>query len=340
MKIRAIGTLAALALLTGACGSGSDAPADSATTTDDTDSPSDSSATATSNRESPIADLLGVPIGNDEETEQWFAEVQREAEIKTSECMIAQGFEYKPVDLGGGAALAGTDFESREFAEKYGFGISSNPFEEFFAEDSFVDPNEEYVASLSEGEREAYQAALNGEPPDFTSGDEEDLDTFIPGGCQGEAFQEAFSIFSVFEEFGDEFEAIEEAFAADSRVLAAETEWSTCMADVGYTYASSDQAREDFEKRYNEIVSSPDAFEPIDADEAGDGGGFTAFGPTELTPEYQAQVDELAVEERAVGLAAWDCADENRQLLQDIRVEYEQRFVDENGSAIRELLDN
>lgn len=345
-----IALVCALALFATACGGSDTSVSTDAGTADEgaadegdaaapTTAPSSDSSNAT---ESPLGDLLGIPFGDDEAANQYFDDLSRQAEIKIAECMIGQGFEYQVVDysqLDGATNVV--DFETREFAEEYGFGIASNPFEESFeAFESFEDPNQVFIESLGEGEREAYQLALSGEIPDF---DSVDFQTFEPGGCQGEAYSDLFAFGQVFDEFGDEFEEIEQAYEADPRIVEATSGWSSCMNEAGYQFADLASAEDDVERRYSAITQDPDAFVSIEdqmADlEEGDDTDFI-FGPQTLNPAFQAQVDELAVDERAIALASWDCNGPLREIEDDVRVEYEQRFVDENGAAISEALGN
>lgn len=353
-KARLTALLCALALMAGACGSGSSAESvDSGPEADESSSSPEQSPTSApvstdssgGDSESPLGDLLGLPITDDEAMEEYFNDLGRQAELKAAECMIAQGFEYKVADFSNVGGLANSvDFESREFAEQYGFGIASNPFEESFeAFEEFEDPNQAYLDSLTEGERDAYQTALAGSPPE--AGD--DFQSFEPGGCQGEAFEEVFSFFEVLTEFGDEFEAIEEAFDADPRIVAATSGWGACMTEAGYRFTNAADAESDIRRRYESIVNNPDAFVEGSNDSGavsvagGDGGEEEfLFGPGTLNPEFQQQVDDLAVEERAIAIAGYDCNGPLREIEDDVQREYEQRFVDENGAAISNALAN
>lgn len=344
-----VALLCGLVLLASACGGSSSGSANEvasgAGSSDEPASQQDAAEPATSSEptggiESPLADLLGIPLGDGDEADQYFNDLGRQAEVKIAECMINQGFEYQVVDYSQIDSFDNNiDFESREFAEEYGFGIASNPFEESFeAFESFEDPNRTYVENLTDGERQAYESALYGE---FDESGEE-TQVFEPSGCQGEAFDEVFAFGMVFEQFGDQFEEIEQAYEADPRIVGATTGWSSCMSESGHSFSDQEGAEQDIQRRYDAILGSPDAF----ADDAGaqdasievDGDEEFIFGPQSLNPQAQAQVDELAVEERVVALASWDCNGPLREIEDEVRIEYEQRFVDENGAAIRAAL--
>jgi len=344
-KTSALVLLCVAALLASACGGGTSSASDSTdvvpSTSSETTTEEDSSQGSSSGpSESPIGDLLGIPFTDSDAMDEYFSDLSRRAEVKIAECMLAQGFEYKVIDFGDLEQIgAAVNADSREFVEAYGFGIASNPFEESFeAFDSFVDPNQDYVMGLSEGERDAYQTALVGEPPDLDSGS---FPSFAPGGCQGGAYNELFSFARVFEQFGDQFEEIEEAFNADPRIIEATSGWSSCMTEVGYRFTDVESAEADVQRRYDAILRDPDAFAEGDAPPlptGSDDDNVVVFGPQTLNPEFQARVDDLAVEERAIALASWDCSGPLRSIADDIQIEYEQRFVDANGDAIRAAL--
>ncbi len=288
--------------------------------------------------ESPVAELFGIPVSDEDALTDQTTQLQAEAERRTATCMREQGFEYKPVDYSQfddlGSALA---FEGEEFAKEYGFGIATSidgNFEELA--ESFVDPNQEYLSSLSEGEQEAYYNALMGGSLTIESFDE--AQEFEPAGCQGDAYEEAFSSFASFDEFGDELDAMEQQMESDPRVVEANATWAACMFDRGYGYTDAEDARSDIQRRYDDLVRNdtgggfPDAL----AEEAGDDeGGVIIVGGPIFSPETQAKVDDLAVEEREVAVASWTCEQPIEDVLDEVRIEYELRFVEQYGDAVR-----
>ena len=222
--------------------------------------------------ESPVAELFGIPVSDEDALSDQTTQLQAEAERRTATCMREQGFEYKPVDYSQfddlGSALA---FEGEDFAKEYGFGIATSidgNFEEIA--ESFVDPNQEYLSSLSEGEQEAYYNALMGGSLTIESFD--DTQDFEPAGCQGDAYEEAFSSFANFDEFGDELDAMEQQIESDPRVVEANAMWAACMFDRGYGYTDAEDARSDIQRRYDDLVrnDSGGGFPDAPAEEAGD----------------------------------------------------------------------
>ena len=48
--------------------------------------------------ESPVAELFGIPVSDEDALSDQTTQLQAEAERRTATCMREQGFEYKPVD--------------------------------------------------------------------------------------------------------------------------------------------------------------------------------------------------------------------------------------------------
>lgn len=340
-----------LALLVSACGgatSPASAPTSGAASADATSQPAtapddgadDSLTGQPDGYESPVAELFGIPVSDPDALSDQTTQLQAEAERQTAECMRAQGFEYQPVDysrLGElGSAIA---VEGKKFAEDYGFGIATSiggTFEE--VDDLFKDPNQDYVSALSEGEQEAYYNALVGGSLTIDSFDE--TQEFEPAGCSGEAYETAFGSFAKLDAFDGELSAMDEQIQSDHRVVEANASWAACMFDRGYGYTNVDGARADIERRYDELVRNDTGagFPAGPAEAVGDGeedGAVMIMGGPIFSPETQAKVDELAVEERSVALASWECEQPIRKLLDEVRIEYELRFVEQHGEAVR-----
>src|SRR5665647_1165746 len=113
---------------------------------------------------SPLEALLRDYLGdwsNEDVTRQLVA-----MEDLVATCMAEQGFDYTPVDYAAmGLDLTGEtlglEWGSKEFAEQYGYGITTNPALGADAEQP-EDPNAEYVAGMTPTEQEAYYTALYG----------------------------------------------------------------------------------------------------------------------------------------------------------------------------------
>ena len=178
------------------------------------------------------------------------AEQRAEVEELVAECMAEQGFEYFPVDDASREpdAMAPEDMNDLEFAERWGYGIITNPWEDVEEEGpgpaaGDEDPNQPIVEAMSESEQDAYYEALLGpERPAETDAEGEYLaSSWEEMGCRGSAHHEVYGFDGsgaprndTFIEFWEEIRRVYEATANDERVLAAEADWATCMADAGH----------------------------------------------------------------------------------------------------------
>lgn len=376
-----------IALLVGAsaCGSGSDASNDGTGSTNegsvDVDVSSDIETTeAAIEYESPLGDFLGWnrDFNSEDEQEKW-KEEERKVEEAVAVCMRAEGFEYTPVDHSQYESFAmeeeGLEWGTKAFVEKYGFGASTQMFSQATVgpdlvghsydegameetEDSFVDPNQDYVETLSDGDREAYYSALHGNNDyewDETLSDEENDEAveafynedYIPEGCYNEAWEnggfgggddyEAFD-----NEFGDVLNELYERMESDPRVIDAKAKVETCMTEAGYS-GDPDELQEAFWERTQEITNNmPDPFEGVDFEAMSDEERDELFAEQQqqqLSDENKVLLGEIQADEIATALAMWDCnggslyggdSDE----LTAIRIELEQEFLDKHKDAL------
>jgi len=201
---------------------------------------------------SPLDEFMGGSAWNNQEDFQRAVNefnVRREELI--AQCMNEAGFEYRP-DVNSGSwsistpLLDDVNSNDREWITQYGFGIISG--QASFSGGSIWDtrdddPNAEIVESLSESERAAYQIALRGPEDAFPTEQGFDWNEFMSTsqGCWGRAVVQAQSENALFlrqaDEFTPLFEALEEVYVAlreDPDFVAAESDWSNCMADAGH----------------------------------------------------------------------------------------------------------
>lgn len=359
----------ALVLTAASCGSGSSADIDGASGASDGRPQSFEDIEFTS----PLSELLGFGFSDNEDAEAEFAEIEQQAQQIIAECMIDKGFEYQPIvqnsSISFGPGGEDIPYFSDEWVDKYGFGISTQRFpqssvgdlvgypdERFDQPVEFEDPNREYLESLSDGEREAYQLAMNGEPPDFDAMEEDENFFFEPGGCQGEAFEQAYSRgpgggMAFYQTFGDDLQAMEERARSDPRVIEYNNKVAECVADTGEVWVDQESLYERFEARLSEL--QPRGFGP------GGGDPFEAAGvdPEEMSeremndffreleridPADLPKLAALQEEEIALARTVVDCDGgplNEAFFLRDIRIEYEQEFIDNNAEALAEFSD-
>ena len=312
---------------------------------------SDSDAPVPEAEPGPLTQLWETLLAADEEmgSEELFVEE------RVAACMAELGFDYTPVDTGLGYELVEPDAElgTREFAEQYGYGISTDPDgflaggrEQFLADEPPADPNEEYVAAMSEAERNAYLTALWGtgvndeaaEPGDTGDGDAltEPVDP-ADLGCQGRARDEVERATRWRDTPGFELAregdvAAAERAAADRRVTEAIVDWGACMADAGYPgFEALEDPIDAFVAEVN--AANEDAYAGLGVDPRED----------EVRAAW-ARLDvalaRIAERETAVAVADVDCQESvgYRQTLTAVKAEFEQELYDAHRVEIEATL--
>lgn len=294
--------------------------------------------------------MLGIPVMDEGAFNDFLIDVISEGERRTAECMLAEGFEYTPdtPKVNGPSASGNTD--SREYAEQVGFGIISGFEAETFDGTATPPPNQEYIASLSAGERDAYAIALFGAVPGEAGPggeiEDEDFNDGFPSagtGCKALAIAELGEVFAVMEEFTPQAEEVFEQWDADVRQLDLNETWSQCMADAGYITSDREEARELIWPRLEELFDGEgmfdeDGFVEPQYDTNSIWSEFlsgSTFGPhPPMTPKGQALLDEIGEFERAVAVASFDCREPLRDAERELQLEYEQILVDNIGGEI------
>ena len=277
---------------------------------------------------------------------------QMEVEELTAECMAGEGFEYTPVDystMGGGVTYTSDDdleFEwgSREFAEKYGYGVTTNPWGDQVSEpmpeetqQEWTDPNQEYLESMSEAEQEAYYTALYGDQSIYEDWTEEDWENYEwsweDSGCSGWASNEIFGdqmggSGSEFDQLWADMDAMWTAAQEDPRLSEAVNKWSVCMADAGYPGLTDIyQAQEQFYEKTNGIWD--EVYEGVDWEDPN-------LDYEALDAQVQERLAEFTDEEIATAVAEWDCKDESgyADVEYEVQKEYQQDFLDTHKAEL------
>lgn len=288
--------------------------------------------------DSPLNEYMSAMWGGNlspEEQEAQWAEQNRLREEAIAECMTDEGFEYIPVDSSGGIII--TDEEDdpwkpddRDWVAQYGYGMVNSPgMEEEMPveEEGPVDPNQEYIESLSESEMQAYYEVLYGpEPPEEAYEDEDfDWDSWDRG-CQAagdEAVGDDSQALYESEEFKPLFTAIEEFYTSaqeNEGMAELQQEWSSCMADAGHPGFETQMAAQE------SIIEKTNAFWEDYTDYEND--------PTE-TPEMQA----IAEEEVELALADLDCREKTDFRQEELRIQFEleEQFIAEHKAELDAL---
>lgn len=328
---------------------------------------------------SPLAEFLGQGdfVSDPEGAQARWAEEERERQEVIASCMQAQGFEYTPVDYSQLNTFDQDieDWGSDEWVAEWGFGITTQRFSqqqvgpnlkgwddtrvEAEAEE-FVDPNQDYIESLSQEEQEAYFEALHGDQSFFEGLDDpslsdeerdalfEDL-AWEPQGCEGEAYSQDAN-FSFYQDFEDELQDMEKRFEADPRVAERRQDVTSCVGDKGLDYTDMESLYERFEDELQDMdpYANGDFAEPdfgiseeemaqMSEEELDEFFSDFEFVEPELTEEDKAKLAELQAEEIELAVAVNECGggfEQEFEQLADIRAEYEQEFLDTHADQL------
>ncbi|MEI4272952.1 hypothetical protein TEK04_14585 [Klenkia sp. LSe6-5] len=290
---------------------------------------------------SPLSEYMSAVYGGDlspEEQQAQYDEQNRQIEEMVADCMVEQGFEYIPNTSNGTVVSSGDDVvwepDDREWVQQWGYGAVNSPWNDQPVDDSqeYVDPNEDYVASLSESEQTAFYEALNGPSPT-----EEEMAAMEDGeyeydwttaGCYGAAQHEVYETQdpTQSEEFAPLMDAMDELWETtqrDPRTAELDAAWSACMDAAGHGgFATQADAQNSVYEKQNELY---DAAAPAEGEEY--------VGPD------QAAMDALGEEEVELALADLDCREETdyRQTAQDIQFELEEQFIADHKTELEAL---
>ncbi|WP_167050638.1 hypothetical protein [Salinibacterium sp. ZJ77] len=306
-----IAAVAAAALLTGCSGPGGGPAADEK-----------------SPIEKVLEQLYGMDMSPEDQEKQW-AEQNAKTEELVSECMQKEGFEYVPnTDNGGIVIGSGEEWkpDDREWVSQYGYGAVNWPGrdEQNQVDTEFVDPNSDYVMSLSESEQTAYYEVLYGTPIENPDPDAEYEWSWEENGCYGWAqnelgdgdmelwnSEEAQAFFEAYGEFTESMEG-------DPRMVEASAAWVSCMSDAGYS---------GFSKQYDaqqSIYDELNAFYENQTEWIEDDPALAAIGEKEIE----------------IALADLDCREktEYKKRSRAVQFELEEQFLAEHKSEVDALL--
>lgn len=279
---------------------------------------------------------------------------QMQVEELMAECMLEQGFEYVPVDYsamdGARSAVAVEEDDipwgTLEFAEQWGYGITTNPYEDseepvepLPIDEGWEDPNADIVADMSESEQAAYYEALYGPQSDEPIDPEGE---WVPPsweemGCSGYAQHEVYgdSAFGggeddPFAELMEEMNRMWESISTDDRILATESEWASCMADAGHAnLAKVGDAEQIIYTQVDPIWNDAYSDMPPDATEE----DYRA-----VEDEIQEQLAAITPQEIELAVDDFTCRDEvgYQDAYDEVNLDLQQQFYDAHKAELEE----
>lgn len=302
--------------------------------------------------------MLGIPDGGPD-----YSSLNQQVEELTAECMINAGWEYIPVQYPD-QPLPGNPFEDIQVIKRVGLGAVSQLLSEDGSPlgvadpwEGFVDPNDAYVATLSENEKAAYDVSRYGTAEEQKE-DRVTITTFDPktgnqwgmvgpsSGCAGEAYAEAsVSARTQTSEDADAirgyWDELRTRVKADPRTIALDERWVACMKDSGYDYDSplmfGSDATAQFQAKAQAIAGadayshptdgwSPDQLDEYIATHTEEEVDALFTRQTEFTADQRTGLEALMTQEIAVAVADFECSasfkDEAAQIYADVEEEY------------------
>lgn len=294
--------------------------------------------------DSPLTKYLSSAYGGDlspEEQQKQFEERQREQEELIAQCMAEEGFEYTPNVQSGGMVFGddGVEWEpeKKEWVEKWGYGIVDNPYNETSEEqpsEEYVDPNAEYVQSLSESEQTAFYETAYGVPPEEDElGEDGSYEyNWEDAGCQGWAQHELEGDDPwQSDEFADLRAKMDELWTTmqDSPEYSdLNSEWAACMDEGGEPgFASPMEAQQSISDEQTAIFEEAygDGSTEVDTESSD-------FVDPSTSPEME------ALGEREIELALVDlgCRTETAYMKTSLEIQFalEEKFIAENKADL------
>ncbi len=250
----------------------------------------------------------------------------RDLEEAIGTCMRAEGFEYypEPIDAGvtvGPVSVEGVEYGSDEWTARYGFGISTQRYDPLLSNGALEgipggvgaalveNRNEAYVESLPASGQAAYQAALDGTPPDTRERTAEEEQRLYAGSCEGIAVAAVAPVVLLIDSLMNQLAEIGARYVAHPVVVQEAGRVERCVAEAGYDpmtelaaqMAISDRLGREVDSSIewsNPPTLSPDGIEAlkdIQELEVEWAQALAACGGLsyQRTPEVQAVIDEL-----------------------------------------------
>ena len=288
---------------------------------------SDTAAAKLDPAESPLTKYMSVM--NEGFDEDSMLAQQNEQEELVATCMADEGFDYVPVDnsqYSGMTSDDGEEYGTEKWVAENGYGMSQSPeqiAEQQEQSQEFVDPNQDYVMSLSESEQAAYYEVLYGvQPTEEEVGEDGSYEyNWETSGCQGFASHEINGDQPSQEEHAGLYEAMSamyEAAQSSPTLVKLDADWAACMADAGYaTFTKKADAQES-------IMTEQDA---LYEEQSG-------AGPDE------AVLAEMREKELALAMVDFTCAEELDYADASMKVQFdlEEQFITDHKSELDALI--
>ena len=211
---------------------------------------SDAAAPGDAGYQSPLTEYLSALYGGGDSPDEQQAqqqEQQKKREELVATCMKKNGFEYTP-DVQSMTSFVGSGEEwkpdDRQWVSQWGYGAVDFPGRDDAPDPSatWVDPNADYLSTLSDSEKQAFSDALWGKAPsapvDDATADAAPAWDWKAAGCQGAAQHEVSGEDpSQSDEFAPLMNAMNELWqqtGTEPGMSEVNRDWSLCMEESGH----------------------------------------------------------------------------------------------------------
>ncbi|MBL3698588.1 hypothetical protein [Leucobacter luti] len=297
----------------------------------------------------PLSKYMTALWDGQEMTQEQFDKQNLETEEFVAACMAKEGFEYTPNTQNAGQVyntedMDGPEMGTEEFAKEYGYGIVNSPWIEQGmggTEEEYVDPNQDYVNSLSESEQTAYYETLSG--PSLSEEEWAEIEASEGGyspdlseqGCYGAAQlaqqEKSGNDMEMYEdpEFTDLFDSMNDVWTElydeenpNPEMTKIDQSWAACMEESGYPDFTSPMAAQ------NVMYDEYNALGMPDGDEG------------EYREPSKEDSDAFAKREIEVATADFACQTKTKYQEKQMKVQFalEQKFVDQHQAELDALL--
>lgn len=235
------------------------------------------------------------------------------------ECMIRRGFTYAPEPVSVDTLFAprpGDGLNELDYAREWGLGIStvtsliaSDPAPR--DADQTTSPNDAHLGTLSDSEADAWLTAFDGGVAGFTD------QAIFRESCFFEAADRVQT--SVIAEFQEDLNQLDERISQDRRFVEAERNWSRCMSEQGFDYATERAMRDSFFNAVDiALAAATDGNEAgIDVDDA---------------------LGDIIELERRAAVASLECGDERMRVQDQVRSELEAQYLEANADLVDQVV--
>jgi len=184
------------------------------------------------------------------------------------------------------------------------------------------------------------------------------LRNFEPSGCQADAYEEVFGTAqrrgpqgganaTIDDDLRTGIQDLQQAILADSRVVSATDGWSACMTELGYAFASPGDVEQEIADRVRPIeqavfgtpqerAAQRQAVQEADLASMSEDERIAFLeevASVDLDAATQLDLEEIQEYELAVARANYDCSTDIDRAYEEVRIEYEEKFVADNEAA-------